>query len=192
MKFRLTLRFQAALFVAAALSPMSASPLSAKADSPTAFSVQGCPVIPSASAVATKIFGPYEWSAGGAKNFVAGHAMMDLLPAGAYVTECVFVRKWDAGQNAAADDSDILISGYGQLSNSAALLQTWNRVLSKLGLTPTRQGRYHFAERPGLSVGYRDGVNEIAFAYWMVNKQGEYESVAGSRLRPLVTTIISP
>lgn len=182
---------QAALFVAVALSA-ALGPLKANAAPSPMFSVPGCPVIPSAAAVAQKIFGQYEFAAGGGKNFLPGHAMMDLLPAGAYITECVFVRKWDASQNAAADDSDILISGYGQLANSAALLQTWHRVTSKLGITPMQQGRYHFAERSGLSVGYRDGVNEIAFAYWMVNKQGELESVPGSRLRPFVTTIISP
>lgn len=192
MKLFPSLSVQTVLLAAAALCPMSAFPSTVKAEPPTMFSVPECPVIPSAAAVARKIFGSYEWSAGGGKNFLAGHAMMDLLPAGAYITECVFVRKWDASQNAAADDSDILISGYGQLANSAALLQTWNRVISKLGITPMQRGRYHFAERPGLSVGYRDGVNEIAFAYWMVNKQGELESVPGSRLRPFVTTIISP
>lgn len=200
MKFDVfLLRAQAALFAAAVLFAIVGLTLTAKAAPSGLFSVPGCPVMPSTPAVARKIFGSYEWSAGGGENTSSGRAVLDLMPkvldlrpAGAYITACVFVRKWDSSQDAATPDSDILFSGYGQLSNSASLLQTWNTVTSRLGLTSVRQGPYHFAERPGLTVGYRDGLNEIAFAYWTADRQEGYANVPGARLRPLVTTIISP
>jgi hypothetical protein len=193
MKFdALVLRVQAAMFVAGVLFAIVGPPPAAKAGSSGSFSVPGCPLMPSIAPIARKIFGSYQWSAAGGVNYQPGQEWRDLLPAGAYVTECVFVRKWDSSQDAAASDSDILFVGYGRLSNSAALMETWNRVKSSYALTSVRQGSYHFAERSGLTVGYRDGLNEIAVAYWTADRQEGYQNVPGSRLRPLITAIISP
>ena len=182
-------RVQAALLLAAVSLTILGLPQKAQAGPSSTFSVPGCPLLGTRTLAGT-IFGSYEWSAGGGRDFPAGRTMMGLLPAGAYITECGFVRKWDAAEDAATPDSDILLSGFGQLSDSGALLETWNRITSRLGLTPVRQGRLHFAERPGLVIGYRDGLNTIAFAYWMANMHGEYENVPGSRLRPFVTTVV--
>ncbi|MBV8171136.1 MAG: hypothetical protein JO219_04300 [Candidatus Eremiobacteraeota bacterium] len=161
----------------------------AEAAPATNYVVPGCPLLGTRT-LAAKIFGPYEWSAGGGKDFPAGRTMAGYLPAGATIVECGFVRKWDANEQAATPDSDILLSGSGQLNDSAALMETWNHLTAGLGLHTSQQGVLHFAERPGFSAGYRDGLNTIAYAYWMVNMEGDFENVPASRLRPFVTTIV--
>jgi len=155
----------------------------------TTWSVEGCPLLGTRT-LAAKIFGSYEMSGGGGRDFPPGRTMNGYLPAGAGIVECGFVRKWDAQEQSATPDSDILLSGFGKLSDPAALSETWNNLIARLTLHPSRHGNLHFAERPGFVMGYRDGLNTIAYAYWMVNMQGEFDSVPASRLRPLVTTIV--
>jgi hypothetical protein len=161
----------------------------AEAGPTTSFTVEGCPLL-STRTLAPKIFGSYEWSAGGGKDFPPGRTMAGFLPAGADIVECGFIRKWDASEQAATPDSDILLAGFGTVQSSAALVETWNNLKAKLGLQTSQRGSLHLAERPGFSAGYRDGLNTIAYAYWMINMQGEFESVPASRLRPFVTAIV--
>ncbi len=142
------------------------------------------------TSLAAKIFGSYEFAAGGGRDFPAGRTMAGFLPAGADMFECGFVRKWDSSENAATPDSDILLSGFGVVANSSALLETWNNLKSRLSLQTSRKGVLHFAARPGFVAGYRDGRNMIAFAYWMINMQGEFKSVPASQLRPLITNFV--
>jgi hypothetical protein len=161
----------------------------AEAGPTTTFAVEGCPLLGTRT-LAAKIFGAYEFSASGGRDFPAGRTMNGHIPAGADLVECGFVRKWDANEQSATPDSDILLSGYGTVKDSAALLETWNNLKTRLGLQTSQQGNLHFAERPGFSAGYRDGLNTIAYAYWMINMQGEFENVPASRLRPFVTTVV--
>jgi hypothetical protein len=147
--------------------------------------------------LAAKIFGHYQWSGGGGKDFPPGRTMNGYLPAGAGIVECGFVRRWVASNDPncqscgyAAPDSDILLSGFGTLKSSAALLETWSNLQTRLGLQSSQVGTLHFIERPGFSAGYRSGLNTIAYAYWMTNSGGDFKNVPASSLRPLVTTIV--
>lgn len=161
----------------------------AQADPAGEFAVEGCPLLGTRT-LAAQIFGAYEHSTGGGRDYAAGTDLDGLLPADTSLVECLFTRKWDSGQNEVAPDSEILLTGFGRLDNQAAVLQTWNNAVARLGLKRTTVGTLHFAERPGLTVGYRDGVNTVAFAAWASNPQGTYENIPGSKLRPFVTTIV--
>ena len=170
-------------------APFTAARPSVAAGSPPMFGVVGCPLLGTRTLAGT-IFGSYEYSAGGERDFTPGAAMLQLLPAGGSVVECVFVRRWDAKKAAATPDSDILISGYGLFSNSSARSHSWNALIAKLGLTTTSSKKLHYAERQGFSAGYRDGLNTIAFAFWMSDPKWDYENVAPTTLRPFVTTVV--
>lgn len=179
----------AALFVfAVCLTYVEPSP-KAQADPAGSFAVEGCPLLGTRTLAAT-IFGPYQHSTGGGRDYAAGTDLDGLLPADTSLVECLFIRKWDSSQNQVAPDSDILLTGFGRLNDSAAVLETWNNAIARLGLKKSRQGALHFAERPGLTIGYRDGLNTIAFAAWAATPHGDAEHIPGSKLRPFVTTVV--
>lgn len=178
-----------ALFVCClCLASIAPSP-KAQADPPGSFAVEGCPLLGTRT-LAAQIFGTYEHSTGGGRDYAAGTDLDHLLPADTSLVECLFMRKWDSSQNTVAPDSDILLTGFGRLNDSVAVLKTWKNAISRLGLKRSDQGALHFAERPGLTVGYRDGLNTIAFAAWASDPQGHSENIPGSKLRPFVTTIV--
>ena len=52
------------------------------------------------------------------------------------------------------------------------------------------QPPYHYAEKDGVSIGYRDGLNEIAYAFWKDGRSGWLYNIPGSSLRPLVYAVI--
>ncbi len=189
MKFKtVVVKFPAALFVAALILTPAGLPSKAQAGPPKAIGGAGCAVMPSAqSALAQRIFGPYAWSGGGGSKLGAG-PLRDLVPPGGFVTNCIFARKL-VKQNIPTD-SEILATGYVQLSNSAGVLQSWSRMTSRYALTAVNQPPYHYAEKSGVSIGYRDGLNEIAYAFWMDGGNGGLHSIPGSRLRPLVYSVI--
>lgn len=161
----------------------------AQADPAGSFAVEGCPLLGTRT-LAAKIFGAYQHSTGGGRDYAAGTDLDGLLPADTSLVECLFMRKWDSGQNEVAPDSDILLTGFGRLNSTAAVLETWNNAIARLGLKKSNPGALHFAERPGLTVGYRDGLNTIAFAAWAATPHGDAENIPGSTLRPFVTTIV--
>ena len=183
MKFKSELlRTAAALFVAAVLfspvtfrSRVEASPLA------------GCPNMPpDISSLARSIFGPYAWSGGGSSSLAGGGALRDLVPPGAFVTNCVFAREYVRGN--IPTDSPVLSTGHVVLPSYDARVQTWNKLTSKLGLTVLNQPPYHYGLRPGLAIGYRDGTDQIiAFAMWMAGSGRLQQGVAGTALRPLVS-----
>ncbi len=185
---RVFLKFAAALFVAALCFTPMGVPSKAQAGPHTASSGPGCAVMPSAPALAQRIFGPYAWSGGGGSNLPGTSALRELVPPGGYATDCVFARK--LVKQDIPTDSDVLFTGYVQFSNSAGVLQSWSRITSRYALTSVNQPPYHYAEKSGVSVGYRDGLNEIAYAFWKDGGNGQLHNIAGSSLRPLVYSVI--
>lgn len=189
MKSTRTLLARAALLLCAVSLPLVLPLPHAQADPAGEFAVDGCPLLGTRT-LAGQIFGAYEHSTGGGRDYAAGTDLDHLLPADTSLVECLFIRKWDSGQNQVAPDSDILLTGYGRLNDSAAVLETWKNAIARLGLKASSHGTLHFAEKPGLTVGYRDGLNTIAFAAWSANPQGDLKNVPGSSLRPFVTTVV--
>ena len=129
MKFTTVLfKVPAALFVGAIVLTLVGPPQKVQAGPHVGFRAPGCgTVMPSTPALAQRIFGPYEWSGGGGSNLPGTGALRNLVPPGGYDTNCIFARKYDTAKQSIPTDSDILASGYVQLSNSAAVMQTWSR-----------------------------------------------------------------
>lgn len=191
MKFKIVLlKVPAALFVAAILFSSVARPSKAEDGPQKAFIAPACSsVMPSTPVLAQKIFGQYEWSGGGGSTIPGTSSLRELVPPGGYDTQCVFARKIVKGS--IPTDSDILVSGYVQLSNSAALLQSWRAIMTRYGMTSVNRPPYHYGEKAGVSIGYRDGLNEIAYAFWKDGgTTGALHDIPGSGLRPLVYAVI--